>query len=112
MKPCQSAIIVTLVTVVLTAYPVAESAAAADALPVFVLAGQSNMVGNRCRADELPRHLQLPNAKAVFYSAGDTQALSLTLWMLSSLKHQDTRHFFSSASSMRWRLGLESKAWL
>lgn len=69
MKPCQSAIIVTLVTVVLTAYPVAESAAAADALPVFVLAGQSNMVGKRCRADELPRHLQLPNAKAVFYLA-------------------------------------------
>jgi len=54
-------------TVVLTAFFVARSANAADPLPVFVFAGQSNMVGKRCLANELPSRMQLPNSRALFF---------------------------------------------
>lgn len=38
-----------------------------EPLLTFVFAGQSNMVGKRCRANELPEHLQKPNPNALFF---------------------------------------------
>lgn len=42
---------------------------ASEPLLTFVLAGQSNMVGKRCRAEELPARLQGENPNALFYQA-------------------------------------------
>jgi hypothetical protein len=41
----------------------------AEPLPTFVFAGQSNMVGKRCRTQELPPQLQKENPNALFFQS-------------------------------------------
>jgi hypothetical protein len=40
-----------------------------EPLPTFIFVGQSNMVGKRCRAEELPAQLQQVNSYALFFQA-------------------------------------------
>ena len=38
-------------------------------LPTFIFAGQSNMVGKRCKVENLPQDLQMENPNALFFDA-------------------------------------------
>ena len=46
--------------------------AAEKPLKVFVLIGQSNMVGKRCVAKQLPEHLQKPQEQVLYFAKQDT----------------------------------------
>ena len=49
-----------------------------EAMPVYVFAGQSNMLGKRSRADELPEDLRSGNSRALFFHERSNTWIPLT----------------------------------